>query len=95
MLSYSQASVEQGFSVNKQTEATYSTGDIFEAKQLVFDHIALVGTKTVLLEIAIETIGCIKPQKKWISDETIAAIGEKKEAKGKDKAKMCHLVMSL
>ena len=45
------------------------------------------GTKTVLLEVAIETIASIKSQKKqkWISDETYAAIREKREAKGKDK----------
>ena len=45
------------------------------------------GTKTVLLEVAIETIASIKSQKKqkWISDETYAAIKEKREAKGKDK----------
>jgi len=38
-----QASVERGFSANKQTEADNGTGDIFEAKRLVFDHILLVG----------------------------------------------------
>ena len=45
------------------------------------------GTKTVLLEVAIETIASIKSQKKqkWISVETYAAIREKREAKGKDK----------
>ena len=45
------------------------------------------GTKTVLLEVARETIGSVKSQKKkkWISDETYAAIREKREAKGKDK----------
>ena len=45
------------------------------------------GTKTVLLEVATETIGSVKSQKKkkWISDEAYAAIGEKREAKGKDK----------
>ena len=45
------------------------------------------GTKTVLLEVARETIGSVKSQKKkkWISDETCAAIREKREAKGKDK----------
>ena len=43
------------------------------------------GTKTVLLEVAGETIGCVKSQKKWISDETFAAIREKREGKGKDK----------
>jgi len=34
------------------------------------------GTKTVLLEVARETIVCVKSQKKtkWISDETFAAI---------------------
>ena len=44
-------------------------------------------TKTVLLEVARETIGSVKSQKKkkWISDETYAAIREKREAKGKDK----------
>jgi len=44
------------------------------------------GTKTVLLEVARETIGSVKSQKKekWISDETCAAIREKREAKGKD-----------
>jgi len=43
------------------------------------------GTKTVLLEVARETIGSVKSQKKkWISNETCAAIREKREAKGKD-----------
>jgi len=42
------------------------------------------GTKTVLLEVARETIRPVKSQKKWISDETYAAIREKREAKGKD-----------
>jgi len=45
------------------------------------------GTNAVLLEAARETIGSIKLQKKkkWILDETFAAIREKREAKGKDK----------
>ena len=45
------------------------------------------GTKTVLLEVTRETIGCVKSQKKkkWIYDATYAAIKEKREAKGKDK----------
>jgi len=45
------------------------------------------GTETVLLEVARETIGSVKLQKKkkWVSDETYAAIREKREAKGKDK----------
>jgi len=45
------------------------------------------GTKTVLLEVARETIGSAKSQKKkkWISDDTYAVIREKREAKGKDK----------
>jgi len=45
------------------------------------------GTKTVLLEVARETIVSVKSQKKkkWISDATYAAIREKREAKGKDK----------
>jgi len=45
------------------------------------------GTKTVLLEVARETIGSVKLQKKknWISHETYAAIRKKREAKGKDK----------
>jgi len=40
------------------------------------------GTKIVLLEVARETIGSVKSQKKkkWISDETYAAIREKREA---------------
>jgi len=44
------------------------------------------GTKTVLLEVAIETIGCIKSQKKkkWISDETFTAMRER----GKQNAKI-------
>ena len=43
------------------------------------------GTKTVLMEVARETIGSIKSQKKKkrISDMTFAAIREKREAKGK------------
>ena len=38
-------------------------------------------------KVARETIGSVKSQKKkkWISDETYAAIREKREAKGKDK----------
>jgi len=45
------------------------------------------GTKTVLLEVARETIGSATSQKnkKWISDVTFAAIREKRRAKGKDK----------
>jgi len=45
------------------------------------------GTKTVLLEVARETVGSVKSQKKkkWISDVTYAAIREKREAKSKDK----------
>jgi len=45
------------------------------------------GTKTVLLEVARETIGSVKSQKKkkWISDDTYAVIREKREAKGKGK----------
>ena len=45
------------------------------------------GTKTVLLEVARETIGSVKLQKKkkWISDKTYASIREKRKAKGKDK----------
>jgi len=42
------------------------------------------GIKTVLLEVARETIRSVKSQKKkkWISDETYRAIREKREAKG-------------
>jgi len=45
------------------------------------------GTKTVLLEVTRETIGSVKSQKKekWISDETYAAVREKRKAKGKYK----------
>jgi len=45
------------------------------------------GTKTVLLEVARETIGSVKSQKKkkWISDDTYAVIREKRE---KQKAKI-------
>ena len=44
-------------------------------------------TKTVLLEVARDTIGSVKSQKKkkWISDDTYAVIMEKREAKGKDR----------
>ena len=51
------------------------------------------GTKTVLLEVARETIGSIKSQKKkkWISDDTYAVIREKREAKGKDKIRYQEL----
>ena len=44
-------------------------------------------TKTVLLEVARETIGSVKSQKKkkWISDDTYAVIREKRE---KQKAKI-------
>jgi len=43
------------------------------------------GTQTVLLEVAREKTGSVKLQKKkkWVSDETYAAIREKREAKGK------------
>jgi len=39
------------------------------------------------MKVARETIGCVKSQnkKKWTSDETFAAIREKREAKRKDK----------
>jgi len=45
------------------------------------------GTKTVLLEVARETIGSAQSQKKkkWISDDTYTVVREKREAKGKDK----------
>ena len=45
------------------------------------------GTKTVLREVAKETVGSVKSQKKkkWISDDIYAVIREKREAKGKDK----------
>jgi len=51
------------------------------------------GTKTLLLEVARETIGSVKSQKKkkWISDATYAAIMEKREAKGKDKKRYQEL----
>ena len=41
------------------------------------------GTKTALLEAARETIGCVKSQKKkkWLFDETFAAIRGKREAR--------------
>jgi len=41
------------------------------------------GTKTVLLEVARETIGSVKSQKKkkWTSHETFAAIREKRSKK--------------
>ena len=43
------------------------------------------GTKTVLLEVARETIGTVKSQKKkkWISDATYAAIRKKVKQKAK------------
>ena len=46
------------------------------------------GTKTVLLEVARETIGSVMSQKKkkWISDATFAAIREKREAKAKTRS---------
>jgi len=45
------------------------------------------GTKTVLLEVARETVGSVKSQKKkkWISDDIYVVIREKRDAKGKDK----------
>jgi len=51
------------------------------------------GIKTVLLEVARETIGSVKSQKKkkWISDATYAAITEKREAKVKDKKRYQEL----
>ena len=45
------------------------------------------GTKTVLPEVARETIGSVKLQKK----KTYAAIREKREAKGKDKKRYREL----
>jgi len=44
-----------------------------------------------------ETIGSVKSQKKkkWISDETYAAIREKREAKGKDKNRYKKLNQSI
>jgi len=43
------------------------------------------GTKTVLLEVARKTIGSVKSykKKKWISDETYAAIREREKQKAK------------
>jgi len=51
------------------------------------------GTKTVLLEVTRETIGSVKSQKKekWISDETYAAVREKRKAKGKYKNRYYEL----
>ena len=51
------------------------------------------GTKTVLLEVARETIVSIKSQKKkkWISDATYAAIMEKRKTKGKYKKRYQEL----
>ena len=45
------------------------------------------GIKAVLLEVARQTTGSVKSQKKrkWVSDDTYAVIREKREAKGKDK----------
>jgi len=50
-------------------------------------------TKTVLLDVARETIGSVKSQKKkkWISDETYAAIREKRDTTGKDKKRYQEL----
>jgi len=55
------------------------------------------GTKTVLLELARETTGSVKSQKKkkWISDETFAAIREKRKAKGKDKNRYQELKVEI
>ena len=47
---------------------------------------------SVLLEVARETIGSVKSQKKkWISNENYAAIRRKREAKGKDKKRYQEL----
>ena len=71
---WSAAEVNNRFTALKAAQDEVTPDDLWE------------GTKTVLLEAARETIGCIKPQKRniWIADETFAAIREKREAKGKD-----------
>jgi hypothetical protein len=43
LLSRGQASVERGFSVNKQAEVDNHIGSIFEAKCMLCDHIAALG----------------------------------------------------
>ena len=42
-MSHGQATVERGFSVNKQTETDNLACDTFEAQRLVCDHVAAVG----------------------------------------------------
>ena len=46
---------------------------------------AVSNTLRCCLEVARETIGCVKSQKKWISDETFAANQGQKGSKRKDK----------
>jgi len=43
LLSHGQATVERGFSVNKQMETDNLACDTFEAQRLVCDHVAAVG----------------------------------------------------
>jgi hypothetical protein len=43
LISHGQASVERGFSVNKQVEVDNLIGSTFEAKRMVCDHTAAVG----------------------------------------------------
>ena len=46
ILSHGQASVERGFSVNKEVEATNIMGDTVVARRLVCDYVALHGGVT-------------------------------------------------
>jgi len=43
LLSHGQATVERGFSVDKQMETDNLACDTFEARRLVCDHVAVVG----------------------------------------------------
>jgi len=75
---------------DKAVQFAEEVTNMFTALEAALNEVTLEhlwkGTKTVLLEVARETIGSVKPQKKkkWISDETYATIREKREAKGKD-----------
>jgi len=79
------------FKEEKAVQFAAEVTNRFTALEAAQDDVTLEsvwkGIKAVLLEVVRETIGCVKSQKKTksISDETFAAIREKRETKGKDK----------
>jgi len=70
-------------SVQSAAELTNMFSALEAAQNKVTPEDLWKGTKTVLLEMARETVLSVKSQKqtKWISDETYAAIREKKKRK--------------